>query len=41
MPKPRIMFWHDGRHPLVYMHEPPIQKEECESAVDELAGTCS
>lgn len=39
MPKPRIMFWHDGRHPLVYMYEPPMQKEEYEAAVDELAGT--
>jgi hypothetical protein len=39
MPKPRIMFWHDGRHPLAYMYEPPMQKEEYESAVGELAGT--
>ena len=38
-PKPRIMFYHDGRHPLTYMYEPPMQKEECEAAVDELAGT--
>lgn len=37
--KPRLMFYHDGRHPLIYMYEPPIQKEEFESAVDELAGT--
>ncbi|MCH2201206.1 MAG: hypothetical protein MK102_04495 [Fuerstiella sp.] len=36
---PRIMFYHDGRHPLFYMYEPPMQKEECEAAVDELAGT--
>ncbi len=37
--KPRIMFYHDGRHPLIYMYEPPMQKEEYEAAVDELAGT--
>jgi len=24
MPKPRIMFYHDGRHPLIYMYEPPM-----------------
>jgi hypothetical protein len=36
---PRIMFYHDGRHPLIYMYEPPMQKEEYEAAVDELAGT--
>ncbi len=39
MKKPRIMFYHDGRHPLLYMYEPTMQKEECEAAVDELAGT--
>ena len=33
------MFDHDGRHPLIYMYEPPIQKEELEAAVDELVGT--
>jgi len=37
--KPRIMFFHDGRHPLIYMYEPPMRKEEYESAVDELVGT--
>jgi len=37
--RPRMMFYHDGRHPLIYMYEPPMQKEEYESAVDELAGT--
>ncbi|MCY3760993.1 MAG: hypothetical protein OXH50_07065 [Gemmatimonadetes bacterium] len=36
---PRIMFYHDGRHPLIYMYEPPMQREEYEQAVDELAGT--
>ena len=25
---PRMMFYHDGRHPLIYMYEPPIQKEQ-------------
>ena len=37
--QPRIMFYHDGRHPLLYMYEPPMQKEELESVVDDLAGT--
>ena len=36
---PRIMFYHDGRHPLIYMYEPPMQKEEYQHAVDEIAGT--
>ena len=39
MPKPRMMFYHDGRHPLIYMYEPPMQKEEYEAGVNELAGT--
>jgi hypothetical protein len=33
------MFYHDGRHPLIYMYEPPMQKEEYEAAVNELVGT--
>lgn len=37
--RPRYMFYHDGRHPLIYMYEPPMQKEEYEQAVDELIGT--
>ena len=28
MAKPRMMFFHDGRHPHIYMYEPPMQKEE-------------
>ena len=39
MATPKIMFYHDGRHPLIYMYEPPMLKEEYEAAVDELAGT--
>ncbi len=39
MAKPRMMFYHDGRHPLIYMYEPPMQKEEYEAGVDELVGT--
>ena len=39
MTGPRIMYYHDGRHPLIYMYEPPMQKEEYEQAVDELVGT--
>ena len=37
--KPTIFFYHDGRHPLIYMYEPPMQKEEYEAAIDELTGT--
>ncbi len=37
--QPRMLFYHDGRHPLIYMYEPPIEKEQYEAAVDELAGT--
>ena len=37
--KPRIMFFHDSRHPAIYMYEPPMEKEEFEAAVDELVGT--
>lgn len=39
MSHPQLMFYHDGRHPLIYMYEPPIQREEYEAAVDELVGT--
>ena len=39
MASPKIMFYHDGRHPLIYMYEPPMRREEYEAAVDELAGT--
>ena len=39
MPKPKLMFDHDSRHSLIYQYEPPINKEEFESAVDELVGT--
>ena len=39
MPKPRMMFYNDGRHPLIYLHEPPMQREEYEAAVDQLIGT--
>ena len=36
---PRLMFYNDGRHPLIYQFEPPIRTDELEIAVDELAGT--
>jgi len=36
---PKLMFYHDGRHPLIYMYEPPMQREEYEAGVDELLGT--
>ena len=39
MAKPRTFYDHDGRHPLIYMYEPPMLKEELEAAVDELLGT--
>ena len=39
MAKPRLMFENDSRHTLIYMYEPPIQKEEHEAAIDELLGT--
>lgn len=37
--KPTMMFYHDGRHPLIYMYEPPMQVAEYQQAVDELIGT--
>ena len=39
MLKPRIMFYHDGRHPHIYRYEPPMQKEEYQACIDELVGT--
>ena len=39
MPKPRIMFYHDGRHPHIYRYEPPMYKEEYQACIDELAST--
>ena len=35
MPESKIMFYHDGRHPLIYMYEPPMQRPEYEAAVDD------
>lgn len=34
-----MMFYNDGRHPLIYQYEPPMSKKEYESAVDEIVGT--
>ena len=39
MEKPRMMFFHDGRHPHIYLYEPPMQEEEYAAAIDELSGT--
>lgn len=39
MGKPRMMFFHDGRHPHIYLYEPSMQKEEYAAAIDELSGT--
>ena len=34
---PRLLFYHDGRHPLIYMYEPPITQQQHD--MDELLGT--
>jgi hypothetical protein len=39
MAPPAIYFYHDGRHPLIYMYEPPITVPQYQAAVDELLGT--
>lgn len=39
MPKPRFMYYHDGRHPHIYRYEPPMLKEEYWACIDELVGT--
>ena len=36
MGRPSLLFYHDGRHPLIYMYEPPITLEQYQQAVDEL-----
>ena len=36
---PTVYYYHDGRHPLIYMYEPPITVEQYEHCVDELLGT--
>lgn len=33
---PRIQYYSDGRHPSIYMYEPPMQREELCQVVDEL-----
>jgi hypothetical protein len=39
MGAPRLAFFHDSRHPLIYMYETPMAREQHEAAVDELIGT--
>ena len=39
MGRPSLLFYHDGRHPLIYMYEPPITLDQYQQAVDELLGT--
>jgi hypothetical protein len=39
MTKPRIWFYHDGRHPHIYRYEPPMSREQWMACIDELAGT--
>jgi hypothetical protein len=36
---PKLAFYHDSRHPLIYMYEPPMSRSQHEAAVDELLGT--
>ena len=38
MTAPTTYFYHDGRHTLIYMYEPPITRQQFEQAVDELLG---
>ena len=37
--KPRILYFNDSRHDLVYHYEPPMSKRQFEAPVDELVGT--
>ena len=37
--RPRMMFYHDGRHSHIYRYEPPMAPDEYTAMVDELAGT--
>ena len=39
MPKPRIMYYNDGRHSHTYRYEPPMRPEEYVSMVDEIVST--
>ena len=39
MPKPRIVFYTDGRHAHIYRYEPPTCKDEYLALIDELVGT--
>ena len=39
MAKPKIVYYHDGRHPHIYRYEPPMYPEEYQACVDELATT--
>ena len=37
--KPRILYFNDSRHDLVYHYEPPMSRRQFEAPVDELVGT--
>ena len=37
--KPRILYFNDSRHDLVYHYEPPMSKRQFQAPVDELVGT--
>ena len=35
----RVLFEHDGRHPNIYLYEPPMTVEQFQFCVDEIVGT--
>ncbi|MCY3759685.1 MAG: hypothetical protein OXH50_00410 [Gemmatimonadetes bacterium] len=39
MAEPKIVYYHDGRHPHIYRYEPPMYPEEYQACIDELATT--
>ena len=39
MAQPKIVYYHDGRHPHIYRYEPPMYPEEYQACIDELAST--
>ena len=39
MKKPRLIYYHDSRHLLLYRHDPPMSLHQLRKPVDELLGT--
>jgi hypothetical protein len=39
VPRHRLIYDHDGRHPSIYQYEPPLAREQFELVVDEVVGT--